>query len=222
MRRTREGSGDGGPGIRAVIFDIGGVIEFTPSTGSVARWESDLGLPTGAIDRRLAEVWTAGSIGRITEAEVHRAVREALKLDDERLHAFMDDLWQEYLGTLNEDLVDYIRGLRPRYRLGLLSNSFVGAREREEQRYSLHKIADAIVYSHEVGMMKPDPRVYLLACERLGVEAAEALFVDDTETALEGARRVGMQTVLFRNNAQAIAEIEALLRLDRARGRGSP
>jgi putative hydrolase of the HAD superfamily len=58
---------------------------------------------------------------------------------------------------------------------------------------------------------KPDPAIYLLACERLGVQPAEVVFLDDKEVAVEGARAVGMAAVRFRDNAQAIGEIEALL-----------
>jgi hypothetical protein len=56
-----------------------------------------------------------------------------LDLDQPRLAALMDTLWAEYLGTLNARLADYFSGLRPRYRTAILSNSFVGARERERQ-----------------------------------------------------------------------------------------
>jgi putative hydrolase of the HAD superfamily len=94
----------------------------------------------------------------------------------------------------------------------LLSNSFVGARGREQRRYRFRELVDLIVYSHEVGLSKPDPRIYRLTCRRLGVRPAEAVFLDDAEPAVDGARAVGMQAVLFEDNAQAIAEIEALLR----------
>ena len=60
-------------------------------------------------------------------------------------------------------------------------------------------------------MAKPDPAIYLVACERLAVAPGEAVFLDDREPAVDGARAVGMSAVLFRDNAQAIAEIEELL-----------
>jgi epoxide hydrolase-like predicted phosphatase len=159
-------------------------------------------------------VWAAGEVGAISEAEVHRQVGELLGLDDLQVRAFMSDLWTEYLGTLNVELAEYCRGLRPRYRTGIISNSFVGATSREQERYRFDEITDLIVYSHEVGFSKPDPRIYRLACERLGVRPEEMVFVDDTELMVEGARAVGLQTVLFEDNAQAIAEIEACLRAE--------
>jgi beta-phosphoglucomutase-like phosphatase (HAD superfamily) len=58
-------------------------------------------------------------------------------------------------------------------------NSFVGAREREQALYGFKDMCDVIVYSHEVGWLKPDPRVYRVACERLGCAPDEAVLLDD-------------------------------------------
>jgi epoxide hydrolase-like predicted phosphatase len=197
--------------VRAVLFDIGGVLEITPPTGWPERWEARLGLRPGELRELGGEVWEAGAVGAISEAEVHRRLAELLGVDDAVVRALLDDLWAEYLGTLNVELVEYVRGLRPRYRTGVISNSFVGARERERERYLLDELTDLIVYSHEVGMSKPDPRIYELACARLGVRPEETVFLDDLDEMVDGARAVGMQALLFEHNAQAIVEIEALI-----------
>ncbi len=189
--------------IRAVVFDIGGVLEVTPDLGITQRWEARLGLPAGGLDERMHEAWVGGSIGTITEHDVHQAVRERLGLDEPQLEAFMADLWREYLGTANTELIEYVRQLRPRYRTGILSNSFVGAREREQAAYGFEDLVDEIVYSHESGMSKPDPRIYALVCERLDVRPEETVFVDDADRCVEGARRVGLYAIRFQDNAQA-------------------
>lgn len=196
--------------IRAVVFDIGGVLEVTPDLGITQRWDARLGLPAGGLDERMHEAWVGGSIGTITEHDVHQAVRERLGLDEPQLEAFMADLWREYLGTANTELIEYVRQLRPRYRTGILSNSFVGAREREQAAYGFEDLVDEIVYSHESGMSKPDPRIYALVCERLDVRPEETVFVDDADRCVEGARRVGLYAIRFQDNAQAIGEVEKL------------
>lgn len=198
--------------VRAIVFDIGGVLEITPPTGATERWEARLGLRPEELGERTHGVWEAGAVGTISLREVHCRLGGLLGLDDATVRAFMDDLWTQYLGTLNVELVEYVRGLRPRYRTGIISNSFVGARERERERYGLDELTDVIVYSHEVGMSKPDPRIYALACERLAVRPEDTVFVDDTEQMVDGARAAGMQALLFEDNAQVIADIEALLR----------
>jgi epoxide hydrolase-like predicted phosphatase len=197
--------------IRAVVFDIGGVLEITPDLGVTEQWETRLGLPAGGLGERMRDAWAGGSIGTITEDDVHRAARERLGLDERQLAAFMADQWREYLGTPNTQLIEFARRLRPRFRTGIVSNSFVGAREREQAAYGFEDLVDEIVYSHEAGMSKPDPRIYALACARLGVSAQETVFLDDVEVCVAGARDAGMHAIRYQDNAQAIAAIETLL-----------
>ena len=197
--------------IRAVVFDIGGVLEITPDLGVDRRWEARLGLPAGQIGERMADVWTGGALGTITLDDVHLALMDRLGLDQQQLTAFMADVWREYVGSANTELIEYARGLRPRYLTGILSNSFVGAREWEQAAYGFEELVDDIVYSHEAGMAKPDPRVYALVCERLGARPGETVFLDDVGQNVAGARDVGIHAVHYRDNAQAIAEIEQLL-----------
>jgi epoxide hydrolase-like predicted phosphatase len=199
--------------IQAVVFDIGGVLEITPRLGVPERWESRLGLGSGELNKRMDDVWRGGAIGTISEQDVHQAAAERLGLDERQLAEFMADIWREYLGTANTELIEYVRQLRPRYRTGILSNSFVGAREREQAAYGFEDLVDEIIYSHECGMSKPDPRIYALACERLRVEPARMAFVDDHEPWAEGARQAGIHAVLYQDNAQAIRAIEGLLTL---------
>ncbi len=198
--------------LRAVIFDIGGVLEITPSTRWQERWESRLGLEAGKIDERLHDVYRAGSIGTITLAEAERRIARTLNLDAPDLDALMEELWTEYMGTLDVVLANYFRELRPRFKTGILSNSWVGAREKEQARYGFGSICDTIVYSHEEGIEKPDPRAYAIVCERLGVRPDEAVFVDDVKANLIAARALGMHVVHFQGDAaEAIAELKALL-----------
>jgi epoxide hydrolase-like predicted phosphatase len=197
--------------IQAIVFDIGGVLESTRDLGVAGTWESRLGLAPGEVNKRMEDAWVGGSIGTISEADVHRAATERLGLDERQLAEFLADLWREYLGTANTELIQYARSLRPRYRTGILSNSFVGAREREQAAYGFEDLVDEIIYSHESGMSKPDPAIYALACARLAVEPAQMVFLDDYEPCVEGARQAGIHAVLYRTNAQAIKDIGDLL-----------
>ena len=199
--------------IKAIVFDIGGVLEITPRSlrDVTEAWEPRLGLSPGELNERMADAWHGGGIGTVSEQEVHQALTERLGLDGQQLTDFLADLWREYLGTANTELIEYARRLRPRYRTGILSNSFVGARERERAAYGFEDLVDEVVYSHECGMSKPDPAIYALACQRLRVSPAQAVFLDDYEPYVEGARLAGLRAVLYRDNAQAIGEIEKLL-----------
>jgi epoxide hydrolase-like predicted phosphatase len=168
-------------------------------------------LPAGEILVRMRDIWRGGSIGTITLDDVHEALTDRLGLDDQKLAQYLADLWREYLGTANTELIEYARGLRPRYRTGIVSNSFVGAREREQTAYGFEDLVEDIVYSHEVGFSKPDPRIYALICSRLSVSPEEMVFLDDSDVCVAGARDVGIHAVRYQDNAQAIGEIEKLL-----------
>lgn len=198
-------------GIRAVVFDIGGVLEIAPHTGWDARWCDRLGLSPAEFDRRTGDIWRDGACGEASLEQVHARLAAALGTDSSTVDAMMEEMWASYLGTLNVDLVEYARSLRPRYRTGILSNSFVGAREREQRAYGLTDLVDDVVYSHEVGLGKPDPRVYELTCARVGARAEEIVFLDDVPACVDAAAAFGMHAILFQNNEQAIAEIEARL-----------
>lgn len=197
---------------RAVIFDIGGVLEINPRTGWEQRWAAELGLDPAEFTRRLEPAFDAGSRGAASTDDVENQIACVLGLDGSSLGAFMDDVWAEYVGTLNEPLTRYFASLRPHYRTGILSNSFVGAREREQRLYGFEDMCDVVVYSHEEGYLKPDPRLYRIACERLAVAPERAVFVDDVPACLEGARAVGMAAIRFLDNDQVIRELNDLLR----------
>jgi epoxide hydrolase-like predicted phosphatase len=197
--------------IRAIVFDIGGVLEITPDTGVTQKWEQRLQLKPGELDERIANVWRDDSLGKCTEEDVQQSLREILGMYQAQIDEFWHDVWEEYLGTLNIELATYFSSLRPRYKTALLSNSFVGARSREQERYHFAEMTDLIIYSHEVGIAKPDPRIFELTCERLDVQPAELIFLDDLQQHVNAARSVGIHAILFQENAQAIAAIQSCL-----------
>jgi putative hydrolase of the HAD superfamily len=159
----------------------------------------------------MRDVWEAGVVGRISEAEVAVQVGARLGLGEREVEAFMGDLWAQYLGAPNEELIGYVRELRGRCRLVILSNSCVGARERECARYGFDELVGEIVYSHEIGVAKPDPRAFRAVCAALELEPARCLLVDDVGANVAGARAAGMRGHLFEDNSRAVACIEGHL-----------
>jgi len=77
--------------------------------------------------------------------------------------------------------------------------------------YGFEDLVDEIIYSHECGTSKPDPGIYALTCERLRVEPAQMVFLDDSGPCVEGARQAGIHAVLYQDNSQAVSDIEDLL-----------
>jgi epoxide hydrolase-like predicted phosphatase len=199
--------------VRAVVFDIGGVLEVPTNNDLDGRWEQRLGLARGGFFQRLRQsgLGRDANLGRVSEPEFAQALGQLYGLDQPTTEELLVDLWDWYVGELNTELADYFRRLRPRFRTALLSNAAAGGRREEERRYGFAAMADVLVYSYQVGIEKPDRRIYEITCERLGVYPGEVAFLDDLEANVVAATQLGMRAVLFQGTAQAIADLEACL-----------
>jgi epoxide hydrolase-like predicted phosphatase len=199
--------------VRAVVFDIGGVLEVPTDITLDGRWERRLGLRPGKFFDRLRRsgLGRDANLGRISEADFAQALGRLYGLDESATEELLAELWDWYSGELNTEMADYFQRLRPRYGTAILSNAAAGGRREEERRYGFSAMADVFVYSYEVGIEKPDRRIYEITCERLGVRPSEVVFLDDLEVNVVAARQVGMRAVRFQSTAQAIYEMEACL-----------
>jgi HAD superfamily hydrolase (TIGR01509 family) len=206
--------------IRAVMFDIGGILEVIPEGGDPAtrfpaldeEWNTRLGLPPGHLAQCVQAIAEDGAFGRCTYDEWCARLRASSGMSQADFDEYMVAFWDIYMGNPNEELIAYFRSLRPRYRSAILTNSFVGAREHEEERYGFTSMADVAIYSHEEGVHKPDPRIYAIASERIGFPPSQIVFLDDRPENIDAARACGFQAILFTSTPQAIADIEALLK----------
>ncbi len=194
--------------IRAVVFDIGGVLEINPETGWEEKWGNRLGRDLGEIFEQVNQMGRNGSLGTCSEEQWIEGLREVTGMSEAQTDEFMADLWHWYLGTLNHEMTDFCASLRPIYRTAILSNSFIGARAKEQEAYHFEEIVDQIIYSHEVRCAKPDRRIYELTCQRLKMQPDEIILLDDAGPNVVAALEYGMHGILFKNNAQAIAEIQ--------------
>jgi epoxide hydrolase-like predicted phosphatase len=199
--------------IRAVVFDIGGVLEINSRTGWVEKWEAYLQLKPGELHELLMDVWIDGSYRDISVGEVEKRIGEILGMNQVQAKTLMADVWEEYLGELNVELTVYFSSLRPTYQTALLSNSFAGARDKEQERYHFAELCDLLIYSHEEGIAKPERRIFELTCERLGVQPAEIVFLDDVEANVIAARDFGFKAILFKETREAIAAIQDCLQI---------
>lgn len=112
----------------------------------------------------------------------------------------------------NEPLIEYVASLKGKYKLAMVSN--INSRQRLDIRFlpgQLDQLFDTVIPSGEVGYIKPQPEIYQIALERLGVLPEECVMLDDIEAFCEGARAVGMYAIQFKNNEQAITDLNALI-----------
>jgi putative hydrolase of the HAD superfamily len=197
---------------RGLIVDYGGVLTTDVFASFRAFCEAE-GLEPEAVRERFRSDPEARSLlaqletGALAAAEFEPRFAALLEVESERLIGRL-------FGTLEPDteMLDGVRAARRAgVRTALLSNSWGDALAYDDAL--LEELFDAWVISTRVGLRKPDPAIYELAAERLGLAPAACVFVDDLPGNLKPARALGMATVLHRGDAGAtLAEVRALLR----------
>jgi HAD superfamily hydrolase (TIGR01509 family) len=194
--------------IKAVVFDVGGVLEIVDDATWPQRWSQRwqaVGAGVGS------EPEGTGLGDNPTEDQVRERYRRQFGLTQRQADQMMADLWDSYCGRLDVEMRDFVAGLRPRYRTAILSNSWDGARREEQRRYDFAGLVDTIVYSHEVGVAKPDPAVYALTAARVDARPQEIVFLDDSPACVDAARVAGWRAVRHVDTATSIAQLSAIL-----------
>jgi len=197
--------------IRAIIFDLGGVLlrtaDFTPREQLASR----IGMTGSELEEFIfgGESGNRAQAGEITARQHWENLRLRLNYSPEQFEAFIN----EFFGCdeLDGELVDYVRELHKDHRTALLSNAWDDLRQVIAERWHFEDAFDSIIISAEVGLVKPDPRIYHLALECLGVEAGQAVFVDDFQRNVEAAQEVGLHGIHFQSPQQMRLELEQLL-----------
>jgi epoxide hydrolase-like predicted phosphatase len=204
-------AGERAPAVRAVIFDVGGVLIQTVDRSALCRWEARLGLREGELAREIFSCpasWRA-SIGLATGADVWMELACVFRLHANEVRELAQDVFAAE--AVDEAMAAFVASLRPRYKTALLSNAWPEARNSLHERRGLGEVADMLILSCEERLMKPDTRIYHLAAERLGVTPEEALFVDDCLVNVEGARDAGLRAYHYTTREAALHEMAALL-----------
>ena len=196
--------------IRAVFFDLGGVIARTEQPEPRTKLADSLGLTYAEIDKLVFDNESSkqASLGLITETQHWQNVASSLNLPESEVGRLRTEFFAG--DRIDRELVDLMRSLRPAIKVGLISNAWSELRAYiEEQNFA--DAFDDIVISAEVGFAKPDPRIYQAALQNLQVLPAESVFLDDMLKNVEAARKIGMHAIQFVQPEQAIAELKTLL-----------
>ncbi len=203
---------------RAVIFDLGGVVLDSP-LHAIARYERELGIPPGHVNRVVAASGPQGAWARLERGELGlEAFVPAFEREcAEAGHALSAREMMERIGASSAPrpaMLQAIAALRARgYAVGALTNNWEGDPSGPSSLADLRARFDAFVESSVVGLRKPDPRIYLHACRTLRVEPPEAVFLDDIGSNLKAARALGMTTIKVLEPAAALEELRRALAL---------
>jgi glucose-1-phosphatase len=194
---------------KAVIFDMGKVIVPFDIGRGYAALQPHCGYPLEELPKRVAatDIVHRFESGQISSEDFVRQFSDLLGLtiDYDRFC----ELWSSIF--LPDPLVPekLLEGLRRRYRLLLLSNTNAIHFSMLRENYPILRHFDEYILSHEVGAMKPDPRIYQAAIERAGCRPEECFFTDDIAPFVEGARRAGIDAVQFESAEQIERELRA-------------
>ncbi|MBC7265013.1 MAG: HAD family phosphatase [Chloroflexi bacterium] len=197
--------------IKAIVFDFGGVLIRTQDYTARRQWEMRLGLPEGGLAAAVfaSEAGALAELGRISNAERWRRVGETLGLNSPNEVA---QLQRDFFSgdAVNQELISLIHRLRGRYKTALLSNAPMELAQ-ELANFGLNACFDEVVISAVVGLAKPDPAIYRLMLARLGVAAAEAVFIDDMQVNVDAATALGIVGIHYRDNATLYRDLSRVL-----------
>jgi putative hydrolase of the HAD superfamily len=197
-------------GIRAILCDVGGVLIHKVHTPALQQWEKRLCLEPREL---LLSIWLCESgqramLGQASVEEVWDEIQHCYGLTSAEREAFKRDF--EAGDYLDAELAHFLRQVRPGYKVALLSNAWPDARQ-VFGRFGLNEVADFMILSCEVGLAKPDRRIYDLAAGRLHAPHASIVFLDDYPPHVAAAQACGMHGIVYETREQMIRELQRLL-----------
>jgi epoxide hydrolase-like predicted phosphatase len=196
--------------IRAVFFDLGGVIVRTEFQAPRQHLAERLGMEYDDLVKLVFESKSAiqATVGLLTEDEHWAAVALRLHLSESEIQAVRDEFFAG--DVIDLPLLDFMRGLRKQFKVGLISNAWSGLRPWIVAK-KFEDAFDAMTISAEAQVAKPDAGIYQIALEKFGVAPAESVFLDDFPANVTGAQEVGMQAIQFIRPTQALDELNQIL-----------
>jgi putative hydrolase of the HAD superfamily len=202
--------------IRAVLFDFGGVISSSPFD-AFSRLEEEQGLPLGFIRMVNATNPDDNAWAKLERSEIDLDTFAALWSEEAR--ALGHDLdgravLERLSGQIRPEMVAAIRTCRATYKTACLTNNFGSAEAAVSAEVAgVYELFDAVLESRTLGVRKPDPRFYEMACSALDVGPQECVFLDDLGVNLKPARGLGMHTIKVTEPDVALRELAEVLQL---------
>lgn len=197
--------------IQAVFFDFGGVIQRTEYQAPRQYLAQRFSMEYDDIDNIVFNSPTAkqATVGEIPVQKHWEAVAKRLKVSKEQITGVENEFFAG--DVIDHSIVEYLRSLRPRFKTGLISNAWSDMREYLVRK-KLDVIFDTLTISAEVGVAKPEAKIYHLALEQAQVQPEAAVFVDDVLANIEACEALGMKGILFKDPQEAMEQLKKLLK----------
>jgi putative hydrolase of the HAD superfamily len=203
--------------IEAVLWDFGGVFTASPFE-AFERYEREKGIPVGVIRKINStnhenNAWAMFERAAIDFAGFDQAfAAEALALG---FQIPGRDVVALLAGEFRPEMIEALRRIKTRFKTGCITNNMPAdtagggtAAHRSIYAREIMEMFDVMIESSKIGIRKPDPRIYQMMCEQLGVKPDACVYIDDLGGNLKPARAMGMTTIKVQSGPQAIAELE--------------
>jgi putative hydrolase of the HAD superfamily len=196
--------------IRAVFFDFGGVIVRTEYQTPRQHLAERLGMDYDDLNRVVfdSETGQQAAVGAITSQQHWEAVMKRLKRPSEEMNTIRNEFFAGDI--VDHQLLHFVRSLHGKYKTGLISNAWSDLRENLA-REKMDDAFDHIIISAEVGVTKPDAKIFQIALKQAEVSPNEAVFIDDFRVNIEGCEKVGMKGIHFKDATSTLQQLKLLL-----------
>jgi len=192
--------------IKAIIFDHGGVLSVSGSLEEMGNeYAARFGADAAKFNKMIIDNWLEARCGKADSRNFWK-----------NLAAFIGsnpaELKKEFIriSGMRHDVFELAKKLKGRYKLGILSNQIEDWLEDVIKKHSMDEVFDAIVTSYGTGFAKPDARIYREIVKKLRVKPEECVFIDDLETSMPPAKKLGMKTILFKDTEQLKNDLKKL------------
>ena len=201
--------------LRAVIFDLGGVVLGSP-LHAIAAFEREHAIPAGFVNRLVADTGAEGAWGQLERgrfglAEFVPAFEAECRAAGQTLDAGSMMRRMADASKPRPIMLEAIRRIRAADLLAAALTNNWASDERDDGTRALEPHFDRFFESSVLGLQKPDPRIYRHACAELGIEPTEAVFLDDIGRNLKSARQLGMHTIKVETPEEALDELSGVL-----------
>jgi len=204
---------------KAVIWDFGGVITSSPFE-AFNKFELDNNLPKDIIRTINSENPDDNAWAKFERNDIDINEFDTLfskEADKKGFQISGKQVVKLLSGDIRKTMVDFLLSLKESYKLGCITNNIQNSKDDKvnhlNQASQVMKIFDHIIESSKVGLRKPDPKIYYMSCDALGVRPEECIYLDDLGINLKPARKIGMTTIKVIDPNEAINEVKKYLQI---------
>ena len=191
--------------IKAVIFDIGEVLQIDPKGERYEKLSRGFGIPAkeikNFIEAHRSEIW----LGKLNNRKFCDLVKRKFEVKKDIL-----PIWEKVYNEipLNKEIIKILPELKKNYRLAVISNAHEASSSVRKEKFA--KIFEFMIFSCDVGFVKPQKEIFDIALGKLKLKPEECVMIDDNEKKLSTPSQMGFKTILFKSNSQLIKELKSL------------